>query len=177
MDFSLLDYLAVLILGVFAGVINILAGGGSNLILPLLMVFGIDPQTANGTNRVGIWLQSIAGIRGFAHSGNLPTQDLPGILWPTLIGGLIGAVLAAKLDALLAIFQITAGLNKELLIKLILLGTMVAVAALMVFRPSTVLPGESDVRRVSETPAARRWLLLAGIYGGFVQAGVGFVLF
>lgn len=96
-DFSLWQYGVLAILGVAAGVINVLAGGGSNLILPVLMIFGVPADVANGTNRVGVLMQSVVGIKGFHAAGRLPTHDLRGILTPMLAGGLCGAVLAAFL--------------------------------------------------------------------------------
>ena len=81
---DLWEYLLVAVLGVIASIINILAGGGSNLILPVLMIMGVPAAVANGTNRVGIFLQSVVGLRGFHKAGKLPTHDLRGILLPTL---------------------------------------------------------------------------------------------
>ncbi|HRM22342.1 MAG TPA: TSUP family transporter, partial [Neisseria sp.] len=92
MDLNVYQYLLLAALGVAAGVINMMAGGGSNLILPVLMMFGVPADIANGSNRVGVLLQSVSGLQGFRHAGKLPTQDLPAILWPTLIGGLFGAL-------------------------------------------------------------------------------------
>ena len=69
MDLALWQYAAIALLGIVASIINMMAGGGSNLILPLLMMFGVPPDIANGSNRVGVFFQSIAGIRkiGRAH--------------------------------------------------------------------------------------------------------------
>ena len=48
---------------------------------------------------------------------------------------------------------------------------------LVLFRPAVVSPPNgTTVRRVSETPSALIGLLATGFYGGFVQAGVGFLL-
>lgn len=176
MGIDFLGGVLIVVLGIFAGIVNILAGGGSNLILPLLMILGIDPQVANATNRVGIWMQSVVGIRGFQRSGHLASDDLPLILLPTLVGGLCGAFCAARLDVIVAWFPGLGEIAEATLVKMILLGTMLAVAALMLLRPQTVLPGAREARRVAQTPSAFFWLWLAGLYGGFVQAGVGFVL-
>lgn len=163
MDWQWWQYALVSALGVVAGTINVLAGGGSNLILPVLMIFGLPPEIANGTNRVGIFLQSVAGVRGFRREKCLPTEDLPGILLPVLIGGLCGAVLASWLPSVW--------------LKPLLLGTMLTMAAIMLFKPATVLPPEGTRPwLVKERPISRVLLWLGGVYGGFVQAGVGFVL-
>lgn len=160
---ELWEYLLVAALGVIASVINILAGGGSNLILPVLMIMGLPAAIANGTNRVGIFLQAVVGVRGFHKAGKLPTDDLRGILLPTLSGGLLGSLLAAYVP--------------ENILKPALLLTMLAMAGLMVLRPSVVMPEAGTVPlKVRESRSAFVWLFLSGVYGGFVQAGVGFVL-
>ena len=65
MEYSL-SYLVILALtGLVAGVINTLAGGGSNLTLPALMITGMPADIANATNRVGVFLQCLVGVRGF----------------------------------------------------------------------------------------------------------------
>lgn len=171
-----LFYPAIFLLGIIASIINVLAGGGSNLILPLLMVFGLDPQTANATNRIGIWFQNIAGTQGFYRKGKLPTHDLIGIFIPSLLGGIVGALLAAKLDVLLQLTPFTAKLNPNIIIKVILLGAMLSVAVLMLFKPKAVMyPPDVEIK-VRENPRAFWLLFLSGMYGGFVQAGAGFVL-
>lgn len=163
MDLSIAQYILLGVLGIVAGIVNMMAGGGSNLILPVLMMFGVPADIANGSNRVGVLLQSVSGLFGFNKAGRLPKQDLPAILWPTLLGGLCGALAASFAPV-------------EIL-KPMLLITMLSVAALAFFKPSMLLVAP-DVQpvQVSENPKARLGLWLAGVYGGFVQAGAGFVL-
>ncbi len=163
MILALIDYFLIFILGVLAGVINILAGGGSNIILPVLMIMGLPADVANGTNRLGIFMQSLVGLCSFHKAGRLPTQDLKNIFLPSLLGGLVGAVIAS--------------FAPEIILKPLLLITMLSMAAIMMIKPSIVLP-ELDIKPylVKEHPQAFLWLFLAGMYGGFVQAGVGFVL-
>ncbi|MEE9333299.1 MAG: sulfite exporter TauE/SafE family protein [Granulosicoccaceae bacterium] len=153
----------LVVLGLVAGVINTLAGGGSNLTIPALMVAGLPPDVANATNRVGVMMQSLTGMKQFHAKGKLPTADLNAILVPTLLGGLLGAAAASYAPAYL--------------LKPALLFTMLAMAALMLFKPSVVIPDAGTaVKLVKDTPGAWLALFVAGIYGGFVQAGVGFVL-
>ncbi len=149
--------------GVIAGVINTLAGGGSNLTLPALMMMGLPADVANATNRVGVFLQCLVGMRGFDKQGRLAREDLKGIMIPTLIGGLVGSLAAAFLPVWL--------------LKPVLLGTMVTVALIILIRPSAIMPDDGEqVLRVADSSKAWWGLWLAGFYGGFVQAGVGFVL-
>ncbi|MCP4236067.1 MAG: sulfite exporter TauE/SafE family protein [Aestuariibacter sp.] len=159
-----ITYLVVLIvIGTIAGTINILAGGGSNLTLPTLMIMGMPPEVANASNRVGIFVQSLVGMRGFNRHGMLVTEDLPHIMIPTLVGGVIGGLLAS--------------FAPSDILKPLLLGTMLSMALLILIRPTAIAPEPGTAfARMRDTPAAWIGLGLAGVYGGFVQAGAGFVL-
>ena len=55
---------------------------------------------------------------------------------------------------------------------------MLAMAAIMLFVPSVVMPPPGTVPFTVKQAGWRAWfwLWLGGVYGGFVQAGVGFVL-
>lgn len=163
MDIAI-EYIALLLVtGLLAGVINTLAGGGSNLTLPALMVMGMPADVANATNRVGVVLQNLVALKGFKKYDKLPVNDLGAVLAPTLVGGLLGAVAAAFAPA---------GILKPLL-----LGAMIAMTVIMLVRPDVVSPPEGTVPfTMSQRPSAWWWLGVAGFYGGFVQAGVGFIL-
>jgi uncharacterized protein len=160
-----LFYLVVLLsTGLLAGVINTLAGGGSNLTIPALMLMGMPPDIANATNRVGVFLQSVVGVRGFRQHGRLSSRGLKGVALTTLCGGLLGAAFASYMPAWL--------------LKPLLVGTMVTMALVILLKPSVEaqLDSQSQVLTVLESPSSLWMLFLAGVYGGFVQAGVGFVL-
>ena len=67
-DAGLLPHLALFAVGVVAGALNVVAGGGSFLTLPALLFFGLPAAAANGTNRVGVLAQNLAGVWGFHRS-------------------------------------------------------------------------------------------------------------
>lgn len=163
MEIDLFSVSILVVTGFVAGIINTLAGGGTNLTLPALMVMGLPAEVANATNRVGVFLQNVVALLGFKKHKKLPTQDVGPVLVPTLIGGVFGAIAAAYAPS-------------EIL-KPLLLGSMLTMTVIMLVKPSIIIPPEgSESRRVSESPSAWFWLWLAGFYGGFVQAGVGFIL-
>ncbi len=163
MDFDLLHIVTLLVLGYIAGIINTLAGGGSNLTLPALMIFGMPADVANATNRVGIFLQTLWGAKGFHGHGELPLHDVKSIFIPLSIGGLIGALAASYAPVLY--------------LKPVLLVTMITMSLIILIKPSIVLPEPGTLpRRVSQTPSSWVMLFISGLYGSFVQAGVGFVL-
>jgi uncharacterized membrane protein YfcA len=149
--------------GFFAGFINTIAGGGSMLTLPALMIFGMPADIANATNRVGIFLQSVAGARGFHKKGKLAPANIVPTLVPTLVGSLVGSLLASYMPVTW--------------LKPALLVTMLGMAILMLVKPSAVAPPEgTQAYTLRERPLAALGLFIAGAYGGFVQAGVGFII-
>lgn len=163
MDISLVELTVLPLLGIAAGIINTLAGGGSNLTVPALMVLGMPPDVANATNRVGVFLQGVVGAAGFKKHDKLPTQDFKAIIIPLLIGSFIGAAFASYAP--------------PALLKYLLLGAMILVATIILIRPNIIAPPTGTIpHAVSERPQSRWLLLIAGFYGGFVQAGVGFIL-
>ena len=96
-DYNLL-YLVVA--GFIAGFINTIAGGGSLITLPVLIFLGLPPSIANGTNRIGILLQTFTGAVGYRSKGikTFPFSIYCGI--SALIGSVIGAQIAIDIDGL-----------------------------------------------------------------------------
>jgi len=163
MEYDIVLLAVLAILGMIAGWINTLAGGGSNLTLPMLMVLGLPPDVANGTNRVGVIMQGAVAVQGFHKYGKLDTQSIWPILIPNLMGGCIGAVAAAVMP--------------NVALKPLLLGTVLTMSAIILIRPGFIAPEPgTPVRSPNEHRGAWWGLFIAGIYGGFVQASVGFIL-
>lgn len=156
-------YGALLAAGVAAGFVNTMAGGGSLLTLPALMLLGLPANVANGTNRLAVVTQSLSGVHAFHREGKLHTPAVLSIAAPTIAGALAGAGAAAIAPA-------------EIL-KPVLLGTMIVMALLMVVRSKAIAPADDEEPRAAwKHPGPIAGLFAAGLYGGFVQAGVGFVL-
>jgi len=155
-------YLILFAAGCVAGTVNVIAGGGSFLTLPILMFLGLPPGVANATNRVGILLQNVAAVWSFDRHGVLDR----GALWWAALPATVGAGLGAS-----AALVISDDAFKSVLALL-----MVAVSLYTLWRPH-----RQPVPGVAHDPPRSAWLLaavffLTGIYGGFVQAGVGFFL-
>jgi uncharacterized protein len=149
--------------GLAAGFLNVLAGGGSLLTLPALMLLGLPADLANGSNRLSIISQSLSGAWSFRRSGKLDARAIAPIILPALIGSLLGSLAASRVPVAL--------------LKYVLLGTMMAMAALLALAPRALTAAaEEPVRWHDRRLAGIAGLLGAGLYGGFVQAGVGFLL-
>lgn len=142
--------------GIAAGIVNTLAGGGSFLTLSAMIWLGLPPLVANATNRVGVLAQSATATATFRRQG--VRADTP--LWPQVAVVTLGAAAGAGLSVVLEAEQFDR----------VLAVAMLAMVGLSLGRPSSwTEPGD---------PSPWRWpaLLLAGAYGGFLQAGVGVVL-
>ena len=149
--------------GVVSGFINTLAGGGSMITLPALMIMGMPADVANATNRVGVLMQSVTSVKGFDSRGFLDRQAL----WPLLVITGMGALAGSMLASILPVS----------ILKPVLLSTLIMMALIMLIRPETVTPpNETIPKRLSGHPMAVVGLFISGVYGGFVQAGVGFIL-
>jgi len=148
--------------GVLATVVNVMAGGGGMIVLPVLMALGLPADVANGTYRLGVVTQSIAGTAAMRREGKLHTGSIVPILIPTVLGAVVGALVATWVP-------------REVL-KPIMLVTMILMATLIAFRKQTLIPGEGPTLTPQQAPRSFVGLFLAGLYGGFIQAGVGFLL-
>lgn len=146
-------------LGIVVGFINVNAGGGSSLTLPMLIFLGLDGALANGTNRVAIFVQNVFAVASFQKrdvhefklSGKLSLLTLP--------GAIIGAILATK----------TSGVLFERI-----LGAVLIFIVISMFFSRNYTKGNKDQEKHTN------WLIYPalfgiGFYGGFLQVGVGFL--
>lgn len=156
MDFTHLAL--VLAAGAGAGFISTLAGGGSLLSMSALMLLGMDGATANGSNRVAVCAQNIAAIAAFRRGGLTNFRLSLTLALCALPGAAAGAVFGARLAS---------GYNY------ILAAVMIAVTILMA-APLGNTRGGSDKPR--NLVLGHVLMLAAGAYGGFIQAGTGFIL-
>ncbi len=160
MDF--LIYLLVILVGVAAGFINTLAGSGSLLTLPVLIFLGLPANMANGTNRIGILMQSFAAVSGFKQKKVFDWNEGIWLTIPATVGALIGSIVAV-------------GIN-EFIMNRIIGALLVFMLVLMLIKPEKWLVPTGTGHRVRLTPLRFLIFLGIGFYGGFIQAGVGYFL-
>jgi uncharacterized membrane protein YfcA len=144
--------------GFVSAALNMVSGGGSFLTLPLLIFLGLPAGEANATNRVGVVAQNIAGALSFHSHGVLDWGFARRTVVPCAIGALLGSYAAVHVG------------DREF--RRVLSVVMIAMALLALVEPTRFRPA---------TPAARTALAIlgffgAGFYGGFLQAGVGFIV-
>ena len=148
-------------IGFIAGIINVVAAGGSFLTLPLLLFLGLPATVANGTNRIGVIAQNAAALWGFQRAAVIDWRWSLAISVPTLLGSLIGAWAALRMPEFAF----------RRVLSLVMIGMTLAT---LVHRSRRGAP-----------PASARspwhWNAVlgffgVGLYGGFLQAGVGFLI-
>lgn len=145
------------IVGIMAGFINTLAGGGSILTLPVLILTGMPSPVANATNRVAILIQSATGSYSFYRHNKLQIYPVIHITIAAIIGAIIGSLFAVQIDS-------------ELFDKV--LGIVFIFILVLMFRPQN--------KKMANTKTLPRWaelliFFVIGLYGGFVQVGIGFI--
>jgi len=158
-------WLLLLASGVVAGALNVVAGGGSFLTLPILIFSGLPPGVANGTNRVGILLQNMAGVWGFRRYGLIERHWVLAAAVPTTLGGVLGTLIALRVE--------------DEAFKRILAFLMISVTLWTLWdpiRPARKSPDGGPARSPAHTAFLAAGFFAAGVYTGFVQAGVGFFL-
>lgn len=155
-------YPGIVAAGFLAGFINTLAGSGSLVSLPMLIFAGLPANVANGTNRVAILLQNVVGVRGFRSHGLLNLRQALWLAVPAAFGAIVGASIAVDLDAV--------AMRRAIGV------VMVLMLVVMLVNPRRWIEG-----RPGQVRARPGWkelvaFFLIGIYGGFIQAGVGIFL-
>ncbi len=162
MEWEWYTYIIVIVAGIGAGFINTLAGSGSLITLPLLIFLGLPANVANGTNRVGVLFQNIIATESFRRQKVLDARGALILALPAAIGALVGAQIAVNLD-------------EEMMRRVIGL-LMVVMLVVIIVQPKKWLQGK--LKRMEKRPSWWQFLLFfgIGIYGGFIQAGVGIFL-
>ena len=162
MEMDWMHAILVIITGFIAGFINTIAGGGSLLTVPALIFLGLPSAVANATNRVAIFLQNTSGVAGYQSKG---VNAFPYSIWlgvSALAGSVAGAKMAVDIED--ALF------NKALAV------VMIVVIAFTIFNPIRKVEAHEEKMSFRRQAVGVVVFFFVGIYGGFIQAGVGFLI-
>ncbi|HIJ79809.1 MAG: TSUP family transporter [Desulfobulbaceae bacterium] len=161
-NYSLVNLLILVLVGIISGFINTLAGGGSFLTIPVLIFMGLPATVANATNRLGVFLQSCTAVKTFQGYGVFDLRFSLIAAIPATIGSVVGAYGATMVS--------------DTAFKKYLAVFMIVMTLAGFLKPGQMLAK----RQVTYTPArwAAIWAIffMIGFYGGFIQAGVGFLI-
>jgi hypothetical protein len=156
------SYLIIVLAGVAAGFINVLAGNGSLITLPALIFIGLPANVANATNRIGVLFQNVVGTAGFHRQGKLDVRGALLLSVPMVLGSALGARIAVDID--------------ETFFRSVLACVMIVMLILMLIKPERWVTGKAEAVGTQLTPLRFLVFFAIGIYGGFLQAGVGIFL-
>lgn len=159
------DYRIVIILitvAAIVGFINTVAGMATAMTYGLFMMMGMPINVANGTTRVGVFLQFVTSSLIFKKKGYLDIKTGWRVGIPVGIGAIFGALLAAILSV--RIIEV-------------IMAVLLPVMSVLLF----VDTKKGRFRReVCESPVFKWWNFVAftaiGVYGGFTHSGVGLLI-
>jgi uncharacterized membrane protein YfcA len=157
-DTSVLALIALA--GFYAGAQNVLAGGGSFITFPALLLAGINPLAANMTSTIALFPSQItAAIHGRDLVGGVPNLSFKKLFVISIVGGAVGAVLL--LHTPVTIFV-------RLVPWLVLFAT--TVFAWGSFRRKPLHAGHMPASLVAMAQGA------IAVYGGYFGGGIGFLM-
>ncbi|MEW8627389.1 MAG: sulfite exporter TauE/SafE family protein [Candidatus Thiodiazotropha sp.] len=153
--------LLLALVGVAAGWLNVMAGGGSLLTVPVMLFMGIPGPVANGTNRIAILAQNITAVTAFRRRGYSDFKLGLSLAAAASVGAIGGASIGVKLD----------GVWFDRILALVMVGVMI----LMATGHDKIKPTGGD-SKAKNLFAGHLLMVAAGFWGGFIQIGVGFIL-
>ncbi|WP_026893977.1 sulfite exporter TauE/SafE family protein [Clostridiisalibacter paucivorans] len=156
-----MNLLLILFTGLISGFLNTVAGGGSLFTIPILIFLGLPSAIANGTNRIALMVQNIVAICNFKSKGFFDYRLGLTLAIPATIGAIIGAKIAISL-------------SDELFNK-ILATIMIGILILIIWQPQKKSSEIHSLKGAKKFVAIIVFLFI-GIYGGLIQAGVGFII-
>lgn len=149
-------------IGVVAGFLNVMAGGGSLLTVPVMVFMGVPGPVANGTNRIAILAQNVTAVTAFFRRGFSDFKLSLSLAACSLPGAVAGALVGTRLE----------GVWFNRVLAVIMIGVMLIMAT----------GGNRKNRNAGGEPNHRQLLwghvcmVGVGFYGGFIQLGVGFII-
>ena len=158
---ELWQILVLALVGIAAGWLNVMAGGGSLLTVPVMLFMGIPGPVANGTNRIAILAQNVTAVTAFRRRGYSDFKLGMSLAAAAAVGAIGGASLGVHLD----------GAWFDRILALVMVGVML----LMATGQDKIKPsgGETQAKNLL---AGHLLMVGAGFWGGFIQIGVGFIL-
>ncbi len=154
--------IVLILVGMVAGFINVMAAGGSMISVPVMVFMGIPGPVANGTNRIAILAQNVTAVFAFFRKGYSDFRLSITLALCAVPGAVAGAFIGTRLEGI--------WFNRTLAI--IMLAVMLVMTV-----------GKKASEKPSSSPLNRKRLVLGhllmvvvGFFGGFIQIGVGFIL-
>lgn len=156
------ELLLLVVAGFASGWVNVIAGGGSLLTVPVMVFMGLPGPVANGTNRVAIIAQSVTAIGAFRSKGFSDFRLSATLSLAASVGAYFGAKMGVSLDGV--------WFNRTVAV------VMIAVMILMAAGEDKTRPRPDASAKAKNLLAGHALMIGAGFWGGFIQIGVGFLM-
>lgn len=156
----------VVVMGLYTGVQNFVAGGGTFITFPVFLLMGLDPVTATMSNALGLFPNQLTSAYwSYPESRGIDETPLSRFLWVSLLGGGVGAFLLSISPTRIFL---------QLVPWLVMFATLIYAWGSLRRTPMV------DKEEQSHNPHRARWALVGqfviSIYGGYFAAGIGFLM-
>lgn len=159
-----MDYAIALLGALLAGGINTLSGNGSAITLTILMeLIGLPPDVANGTNRVGVLANGVGGATAFQRAGRFDRNAAEKReMWRIVVISTLGAIVGIYLSLIIS----------NAAYRMVFRYLLVVMLIVVLVKPKRWLAVPEN------SPTLSPWISIPlffalGIYGGFIQMGMG----
>ena len=159
---QVLELILLALAGFASGWINVIAGGGSLLTVPVMVFMGLPGPVANGTNRISIIAQNITAVGAFFSKGFSDFRLSASLSVAASIGAFAGALVGVELDGV--------WFNR------LVAAVMIAVMALMATGEDKSRPHPDASAKAKNLALGHALMIGAGFWGGLIQIGVGFLM-
>jgi uncharacterized membrane protein YfcA len=153
MDLGLAQIGLVLIAGFLCGFITTVASSGSAVSLPILLAIGLDPITANATNRLPVVAASLTAVVSYHRNRAIDWGIAIKAIVPSTIGAIFGALAATMISA------------RDF--KLVIAGAVLIALFLLFFRLRNALADDAQ-RPMTFGPKQYFLFFLIGLWLGFI---------
>lgn len=158
------ELILVGVVGLLAGGLNSVAGGGSLLLFPALLAAGLPPLAANVTTTVSVWPGYIGTAAGYHAELRGQRRSVLALAGTALLGGGTGALL---------LLTTPESLFEAVVPVLVVLASLMLALQTRVTRWVQTVPGVTGGLR---SPLLHAALFLAAVYGGYFGGALGVIL-
>jgi len=162
-----MEFLLLFTAGLLGGMLNSIAGGGTFITFPALLMAGVPPISANATNTFAVSAGYISGSWALRQELSVHKKSLTAILLLSLAGGSVGAWL---------LLQTPEQLFRQAIPWLLLFATLLFIFGESINRFFARLDMQHRHASVIGNGLSMLMLLLVSTYGGFFNAGLGIVI-
>ena len=157
----MLELALLLFTGIATGFLNVMAGGGSMLSVPVMIFLGIPGTVANATNRIAILPQNISATVAFFRKGFSSFKLSLSLAACSIPGAIVGAWIASQIP----------NDNFNTLLAIIMIIVLIIMAI-----PQKKQIDHTGLPSKTRLVTGHLCMVAIGFWGGFIQIGVGFLI-